>query len=243
MTSTVPQRVFRGLRLGQVYAYLTLNHEDRSVIEFAYAGQTRQPHRGRDSQHRDSQPWSDLIVGDPIILAEGYWTDRELDGIEQAAITGDWRRFAELAATEIRRRAGRPDAVPDLSGVRAVTSVGLRPRYNVEHNLDNPDRIPPWTAQEQRRARDEARFGRQVWVPSAPLPSVVPAGWWPPPVWQLWLLAWLPLWLWLGVWLSSLWLGGGLSALLLGWGVWHGRRDRRRRRPGRVRRPRRRGRR
>lgn len=45
----------------------------------------------------------------------------------------------------------------------------LQPVFNVDHNV-NPDRIPPWTAKEQRAYRDAINFG----VPAMPRP--VPSG-------------------------------------------------------------------
>lgn len=38
-----------------------------------------------------------------------------------------------------------------------IQIVRLRPTYNVVGNRANPWRIPPWTAKEQRAARDAAR--------------------------------------------------------------------------------------
>lgn len=231
MTATFPQqRRTRVRRPGKVYAYLTLRHNDPSVIEFGYAGQTRQQHRGRDTQHRDEQPWSDLIVGDPIVIADGWWSDKELDAIEQAVIAGDWAKVLDLAAAEYQRRTGNRNAQPPVGGMRSVQQHGMRPRYNIDHNMDNPDRIPPWEAQAQRRQRD-ARRGVTEWQPRPPIPSRAPeTALLPLTVWQLWLVAWVPLWCVAGVWTSSVWWGAGLSAGLLAWGVRQGRGRRRRRR-------------
>jgi hypothetical protein len=51
-----------------------------------YVGQTRQRGRAREMQHRETQPFSDLIVGSPRILWEGLCTDEELDRIERQFI-------------------------------------------------------------------------------------------------------------------------------------------------------------
>lgn len=47
------------------------------------------------------------------------------------------------------------DAMLDLREL--IQIVRLRPTYNVIGNRANPWRIPPWTAKEQRAARDTAR--------------------------------------------------------------------------------------
>lgn len=192
-----------------MYGYRTLRPEDHyQSTELGYVGQTRQRLRSRDGQHREVQPFSDIIVGDPFVVAEGVWTDAELDAVEESVIRGG-------AAVDGRQQ---------------------RPRYNIEHNRGNPDRITPWVARRQRAARDEAR-GVPAWVPPA---AAVPAsrGWWPCRVWQLWVLAWLagwPGWSWLlhggGVpgW-PAVGVGAAVSAGLLGWGVRRGRPRRRRQR-------------
>lgn len=201
MTSAIASR--RGpavRRRGIVYGLRTLRPEDGyTSVEVGYAGQTRQRLRSREVQHREDQPFSDVIVGDAFVIAEGWWTDAELDAAELAAIRQ------------------------------------TRPRYNIAGNEGNPDRVKPWVARDQRRERDEAA-GRPVWQPRIAVP--VGRSWWPCPIWQLWVLAWLPLW-WVGFW----WLfAAGVSVpgstvgaaagagLLLGWGVRRGRRRRRRRR-------------
>lgn len=148
------------LRPGHVYGYLTLNHSDRTVIEFGYAGQSCQRRGARDAQHRDGQPWEDLIVGSPQVIADGWWTADELDRIELAVIAGDWSRVRRLAEVEAARRG----VAPGLAGLRACASAGQRPRYNVLGNEDNPGRIVPWVARRQRWERDAA-LGRLRWVP------------------------------------------------------------------------------
>jgi hypothetical protein len=226
-------------RRGHIYGYLTLNPDDRTVIEFGYAGQSRQRRGRRDAQHRDCQPWEDLILGRPHVIADGWWTDDELDAIEQAVIGGNWARARELATVEARRRG----AVPDLSGMRACSRAGLRPRYNWDHNEDNPDQIPKWTAVEQRWARDDEN-GLPRWVPPDERRTVVLSAprvrWWACSEWTGWhavgaawpllsLLAWAYLH---GVWDVLVTVFGFpqavgwsplpaalVSAFALGWGV------------------------
>ncbi len=74
MTATLPPRAPAGTRRGHVYAYLTLAHGDRGRIEFGYAGQSVQRPGARDRQHREDQPWEDLIVGSPLVVADGWFT-------------------------------------------------------------------------------------------------------------------------------------------------------------------------
>lgn len=115
-----------------MYGYRTLRPEaNYTTIELGYVGQTRQRLRSRDIQHREVQPFADIIVGEPYVIAQGMWTDAELDAAEQAAI------------------------------------LRLRPRYNIDHNWGNPNRIQPWVAKQQRQGRDQAA-GRVVWHPPQP---------------------------------------------------------------------------
>jgi hypothetical protein len=84
VTQTVRSRA--GVRRpGAVYGINLLDPVTR-MVRMDYVGQTRQKGRAREMQHRDSQPWEDLIVGSLLVLAEGMWTDAELDRQEQAAI-------------------------------------------------------------------------------------------------------------------------------------------------------------
>lgn len=103
-----------------------------------YVGKTIRPVLVREAEHRglgrnpdDEQPWSDLIRGRAIVLEsdadlEAPWTDEQL---------------AERERCWIRNEEGRLPA---------------RPRYNIEHGMDCADRIPKWTAREQRAQRDRA---------------------------------------------------------------------------------------
>lgn len=55
----------------------------------------------------------------------------------------------------------------------------LKPIYNIDHNRNNPNRIPPWQAIEQRQAREAAR-GNPNWKPIklAARPRSAWARWW-----------------------------------------------------------------
>jgi hypothetical protein len=72
-------------RPGAVYG-INLLDPATMTVRMDYVGQTRQRGRAREMQHRDDKPWEDLIVGSLVLLAEGVWTDAELDREEQQAI-------------------------------------------------------------------------------------------------------------------------------------------------------------
>lgn len=50
----------------------------------------------------------------------------------------------------------------DAREIRAIRL--LKPRFNYDHNLDNPDRVEIWRQVELRHARDRAA-GRPLWIP------------------------------------------------------------------------------
>lgn len=88
MTATVPPRGRTGTRWGRVYGWDVIDHDSwmagrPRVVVNDYVGQTRQKGRARENQHRDSQPWSDLTVGSPRVLWEGWCTDEQLDEWER----------------------------------------------------------------------------------------------------------------------------------------------------------------
>jgi hypothetical protein len=63
-----------------------------------------------------------------------------------------------------------PTIYPDKASVMAAEEAAIRaerPLYNIEHNMDNPLRIPPWEAERQAEER-AAKAGRS-------LPQRVPA--------------------------------------------------------------------
>lgn len=73
-------------RAAVVYGIDVLDHHTGLIVPNDYIGQTRQKGRARENQHRDSQPFSDRIVGSPRVLWEGLCTDDELDAIERRFI-------------------------------------------------------------------------------------------------------------------------------------------------------------
>jgi len=115
-------------------------------VVVGYIGQSRQTVKQREEQHRDGR-FGDLIVGGSFVIAEGRFTDRQLDELEQRYI----REGVSLV----------PGEPPQ------------RPVYNHDHNLDNPDRIEVWRAEEHRRAR------QPDWTPAGGtrIPRQRSAGW------------------------------------------------------------------
>lgn len=68
-------------RRGIVYG-INAVHPTVGGVVVGYVGQTVQVLRAREGQHRDDQPWSDLIVGDAYVVEEGWWTCDELTARE-----------------------------------------------------------------------------------------------------------------------------------------------------------------
>jgi hypothetical protein len=85
VTATLPARTEARYR-GVIYGIDVLDHETRQVMPNDYVGKTRQKGRARENQHRDDQPWSDLIVGSSHVLWEGICTEAELDEMERRFI-------------------------------------------------------------------------------------------------------------------------------------------------------------
>ncbi len=71
---------------GVVYALDVLDHHTSQIVPNDYVGKTRQRGRARELQHRDTQPFSDRIVGDARVLWEGMCTEDELDEMERRFI-------------------------------------------------------------------------------------------------------------------------------------------------------------
>ncbi|MFG2046109.1 hypothetical protein ACGFIW_01595 [Micromonospora sp. NPDC048935] len=117
-----------------VYGIMTLDVDARGIPipgaapVVGYIGQSRQTVWQREQQHRDEQPFSDLIVGGSWTIEEGWWTQQQLDEREQHYI----RRGVSL-----------------LPGQEAQ-----RPKYNIDCNRENRDRIKPWDAVAHRQARE-----------------------------------------------------------------------------------------
>lgn len=117
-----------------VYAIPTRDEETgRSIV--GYVGQSAGVHRrdpetglplARLAEHKDTQWWAHLIVHPEIwIVWEGSCTQAELDIQEIAAIRyGVFHPGYGLGPAQ-------------------------RPVYNIDHNMDNPRRIPPWKVRER----------------------------------------------------------------------------------------------
>ncbi|MEV1013802.1 hypothetical protein AB0I89_23915 [Micromonospora sp. NPDC049801] len=117
-----------------VYGIMTLD-VDRQGIPIpgaapvvGYIGQSRQTVWQREQQHRDEQPFADIIVGGSWTIEEGFWTQQELDERERRHIR---------------------NGVVLLPGQKPQ-----RPKYNIDFNRENPDRIKPWEAVAHRQARE-----------------------------------------------------------------------------------------
>lgn len=90
MTATYPARTDTAYR-GVVYGIDLLDHasvmaDAPQIVPDDYVGKTRQRGRGRENQHRDDKPWSDLIVGSSHVLWEGICDEDELDQHERDLI-------------------------------------------------------------------------------------------------------------------------------------------------------------
>lgn len=154
MTQTARTRTDARYR-GVIYGIDILDHETRQVMPNDYVGKTRQRGRARENQHRDDQPWSDLIVGSSHVLWEGICTEDELDEMERRFIQDvavrprmNWKlnednpqQIPKWVQVDQRHQrdeaAGRPWWVPvehrevvsllDLpAGVRSVPAVTVR---------------------------------------------------------------------------------------------------------------------
>lgn len=71
---------------GIVYGIRTLHPDTLASIELGYLGKTWQRLRAREMQHRDEQPWEDVIVGSAYVISQGFSSDAELLEAERWAI-------------------------------------------------------------------------------------------------------------------------------------------------------------
>ncbi|MFI2663305.1 hypothetical protein [Micromonospora carbonacea] len=182
-TTSAPRRQARPdvRRRGAVYGIPTLAVDALGkpipgTVVVGYIGQTRQTVKQREGQHRVSQPFGDLIVGGSWVIEEGFWTDAELDAKEQHYIRG--------------------------GAVLVPGQAPQRPVYNIDHNRENPNRIPPWDALAHRQAREPgwqpppkgARIPTQRGAASTVRPRPVSplSRWWGRRRWQvvLWAAVW-----------------------------------------------------
>ena len=126
-------------RPGWVYGILILDPVTRE-IRMDYVGKTRNPKR-REAEHREDQPFGDLIVGGLVIIEQGLWNDLELDDretfhIHRALPRYNWQKnernphqIPKWVAREQRwardRAAGRPLWVPPEERVAVPVGTGL----------------------------------------------------------------------------------------------------------------------
>jgi hypothetical protein len=122
------RRAPRGPCRGIVYGFNILDPDTREV-RVDYVGQTVQRLDERERQHRGQDLSTDA--------AEQPWSDL-IVGKPFVIEEGRW------TAVELDER-------------ERFHIHRLRPRYNYEHNLANPDRIPIPVARRQREERDRAR--------------------------------------------------------------------------------------
>lgn len=206
MTATLPPR--SGVRRrGVVYGYDTLRPETGyTTVEVGYVGRTRQALRARDGQHREVQPWADIIVGGPYVIAEGWWTDEELAATEVAHIARLRPRY------NIEDNRGNPARIPPWGAVAQ--------RQARDAARGAPAWVPP---------------RRQGWLPvpstaSRWRPWQVKAALWG----SSWALLAAGLWVQVCRWGASVGEGAAVAALgsaaLHVWGAWLANRPRRRRR-------------
>lgn len=165
MTVTSPRSATTALRRrSAVYGIPVLAVDEHGIplpvptVVVGYIGQTVQTVKTREDQHREDQPFGDLIVAGSWTIEEGYWTAEELDERERHYI-----------------RSG----VPLTPGGRQQ-----RPIYNYHHNEGNPQRIEIWRAIKHRQVREpgwvKPTQPGQVRIPRqrAPQPVAYRAGSW-----------------------------------------------------------------
>ena len=151
MTATHNTRTQRAYR-GVVYGIDVLDHTTGQIVRNDYVGQTRQRGRAREMQHRDTQPWSDLIVGSPRVLWEGVCTDEQLDEME--------RRF--IQDVEVRPRLNwklnedNPQHIPKWILIEQ------------RHQRDDAEGRPRWVPAEERPRQSLVEWDAAPAVPGRP---------------------------------------------------------------------------
>lgn len=86
-----PERIYPGI----VYV-LFYRDPETGRVAVAYVGQTRRKMAQRLAEHREYQPWGDLIEGEPKIIFEGMISQPELDVLELRAIDDWWPVFNSI---------------------------------------------------------------------------------------------------------------------------------------------------
>jgi hypothetical protein len=160
-----------------------------------YVGKSRQTVKQREEQHRDCQPFSDVIVGGSWTIEEGWWTDDELDERERYYI----RNGVVLAAGQAPQR----------------------PVYNYDFNLDNPDRIEIWRAIKHRQQREP---GWVPPPKGGPVPRPRRGGAVPTwrPARRSWLARWWRVRRWPVLFLSAFWTVALVGFWIAAAGTWQG---------------------
>jgi hypothetical protein len=192
-----------GVRLGIVYGFRTLEHPGRGRVMLGYVGQTVQAVGARERQHRDAQPWSDLIVGEALILAQGWWTPAELDAQEAGYI----RALRPLYNYEYNGRNPHRIPIPVAREQRwARDDAAGRPRWQPgERTQLGGGRVPMTQSRKHLRVRWTRRRVRAALLAGSWLLLAVAA--------TVWFARVVPL--------SSAAMAGMIAAtavLLVGWG-------------------------
>ena len=169
MTATIPQQRQAAYR-GVIYGIDVIDHDSFMagalvVMPNDYVGKTRQRGRGRENQHRDKQPFADLIVGSPRVLWEGICTEDELDEME--------RRF--IRDVEVRPRLNEKMnednplmiSKDDQRGQRwARDDAADRPRWQLPDRRDRSSLLDwPDDRSPAQRMSDHPRKATRKWSP------------------------------------------------------------------------------
>ncbi|GAA0528932.1 hypothetical protein GCM10010172_06940 [Paractinoplanes ferrugineus] len=222
MTQVAPARLKSDMRWGQIYGVDVIDHESWMagtpvIVPNDYVGQSRQKLRARENQHRDTQAFSDLIVGSPRVLWEGWCTDDELDERERQFIQDvpleqrprlnymlnddnprrieKWRLVEQRHARDDRNGVPRWEPTPyrpEAYGYRA-------PRVSVSVVRDRQVRGRGWTRGQKQLAGWAAGWAVTtvaLWVVELFRPEDV--RWWIAPAVAAELTGFVRVWSWLG---------------------------------------------
>lgn len=151
-------------RPGVVYGLDVIDHDSwmagtPQVMPNDYIGRTRQKGRLRENQHRDTQPFSDVIVGSPRVLWEGLCTDDELNATEK------W--FIRHGVNGIRPRLN------EKLNENNPRMIAKDSQQEQRHARDDREGRPQWQPVE-RRVRS-GLLDAPAWVDRIPGPPVRPA--------------------------------------------------------------------
>jgi len=199
---------------GVVYGIDVIDHVTGEIVRNDYVGQTTQRGRGRENQHRDDQPWADLIVGSPRALWEGVCTDAELDEMERRFIQDvpvrprlNWQlnednphHIPKWVLVEQRHerddREGRPRWVPPKQRTRdSLLEWGECPAPSVPRTRP-PARASwrPWQQHVVGLGVAQVLLSVAGWIVLAVKGMWVPEAWWAVPAAVLAVTVWA----WLG---------------------------------------------